>query len=89
MRITVRTPDLRFPITVPVPLRFVGALVSIAPESALEEAREKVPAEVRGFLTKPFLKYLFREGNEILREYKGLEILSVISADGETVSVRL
>lgn len=89
MRITVSTPDLRFPIVVPVPLALAGVLVSILPERALDGVREGLPAEVRSWFTKPILKCLFCEGKSILREYRGLEILSVISAEGETVSVRL
>lgn len=89
MRITVHAPDLPFPIVVPIPLRLMGVLVSITPESVFETARKQMPNMARGFLTKPALKYLFQEGNDILREYRGLEILSVISAEGEQISVRL
>ena len=81
MRIVVRTPELRWPIRVPIPLSMAGMAVSFI--------REKSPPELRELLTKPMLRYLVGECVHTLKEYRGLEIVHVESAGGETVSITL
>lgn len=89
MRVIVRTPDLRWPIRVGIPLGLAGAVVGFIPERELEKARMKAPPEFRELLTKPMLRYLVRECVHTLKEYRGLEIVHVESADGDTVSITL
>lgn len=89
MRVVVRTPDLRWPIRVPIPLSMAGVAVNFIPERELEKAREKAPAEFRALLTKPMLRYLVGECVHTLKEYRGLEIVHVESADGDIVSITL
>ena len=89
MRVIVRTPDLRWPIRVPIPLSMAGTVVNFIPERVLVRAREKAPAEFRELLTKPMLRYLVGECVHTLKEYRGLEIVHVESADGDTVSITL
>lgn len=89
MRIVVRTPELRWPIRVPIPLSMAGMAMSFIPERTLAQAREKSPPELRELLTKPMLRYLVGECVHTLKEYRGLEIVHVESAGGETVSITL
>ena len=89
MRVIVRTPDLRWPIRVPIPLGMAGTVVNFIPERTLARAREKVPPELRELLTKPMLRYLVGECVHVLKEYRGLEIVHVESGDGEQVSITL
>ena len=89
MRVLVRTPDLRFPIWVPIPLSLAGVAVSFIPEKTLEKARKDVPPAFQGMLTKPMLKFLVGECAYIFKEYKGLEIVHVESTDGTWVSITL
>ena len=48
MRIVVRTPELRWPIRVPIPLSMAGMAVSFIPERTLAQAREKSPPRASG-----------------------------------------
>ena len=89
MRVIVRTPDLRWPIRFPIPLGMAGMAVNLIPERELEKAREKAPPELRGLVTKPMLRYLVGECVHVLKEYRGLEIIHVESADGDIVSITL
>ena len=89
MRVIVRTPDLRWPIRIPIPLGMAGTVVNFIPERELEKAREKAPAEFRALLTKPMLRCLVGECAHTLKEYRGLEIVHVESTDGDMVSITL
>ena len=89
MRVLVRTPDLRFPIWVPIPLSLAGAAVRVIPEQTLAEIRSDLPQRFQGLLTKPVLKKLVRECAHVLKRYRGVEIVHVESADGTLVSIRL
>ena len=89
MRVLVRTPDLRFPIWVPIPLGLAGAAVSIIPEQTLAEVRADLPQGVQPLLTKPMLKKLVKECAHVLKGYRGLEVVHVESADGTLVSIHL
>lgn len=89
MRVIVRTPDLRWPVRVPIPLSMAGTVVNFIPERELEKAREKAPPEFRALLTKPMLRYLVGECVHTLKEYRGLEIVHVESTGGDMVSITL
>lgn len=89
MRVIVHTPDLRWPVRIPIPLGMAGTVVNFIPERILTQAREKAPPELRKLLTRPVLRYLIGECVHVLKEYRGLEIIHVESAEGELVSITL
>lgn len=89
MRVIVRTPDLRWPVRVPIPLSMAGTVVNFIPEKTLEKTRESLPPQFRELLTKPVLRYLIGECVHVLKEYRGLEIVHVESTDGDMVSITL
>ena len=89
MRVLVRDPGMRFPIRIPIPLGMAGMVVNFIPEKTLEQAKKSVPPAFHGLLTRPMLKYFVGECTHILKEYKGLEVVHVESADGTFVSITL
>ena len=89
MRILVRSPEMPISIRLPIPLGLAEVAVSFIPEKTLEKARKDVPPAFQGLLTKPMLKLLVGECTDILKEYRGLEIVHVETPDGELVSITL
>ena len=89
MRVLVRSPEMPFPLRIPIPLGMAGTVVNFIPERVLEKAKRDVPPNFQGLLTKPVLKFFVGECAHILKEYKGLEIIHVESTDGTLVSIIL
>ena len=89
MRILVRSPEMPISLRLPIPLGMAEVAVNFIPEKTLEKAKKDVPPAFQGLLTKPMLKLLVGECTDILKEYKGLEIIHVESTDGTFVSITL
>lgn len=89
MWIKVHTPELKCNISVPIPLGLAGTAVNLIPQRLLAQSRAEMPEEFQTILTKPFLRKILRECGHILREYKGLEVVRVETADGEQISITL
>ena len=89
MRVLVRSPEMPFPLRLPIPLGLVGVAVNFIPERALMEARADLPSEFQGLLTKAMLKTLLGQCAHLLKEYKGLEVIHVETHEGELISITL
>lgn len=89
MRITIRTEYFPWPLVIPLPLGLVGVVVHVLPERIFASARANLPEACGTYVTKPMLREIFWVSRNILREYEGLEILSVMSSDGESVTITL
>ncbi len=72
-------------LTLPVPLALGGFIVRIVPARYFENAIKGMSGKV----SKGFIIALLRECRGIAREYRGLEVVQVASADGTYVSVTL
>ena len=59
------------------------------PERAVREMQNALPAPYGKDINKKFLRQACRECYQVLRQYKGLEIINVTAQDGTYVSVRL
>lgn len=87
MRIIIRSKDVR--LFIPVPLRLAGLAIACIPERAVREMQNALPAPYGKDINKKFLRQAYRECYQVLRQYKGLEIINVTAQDGTYVSVRL
>lgn len=87
MRVRIRSKDVN--LFLPIPLRLAGAAIALIPERAFSDMQKSLPDNTGEFLDKATLRMMFRECYQILREYRGLEIVHVEASDGTYVSVRL
>lgn len=87
MRIIIRSKDVR--LFIPVPLRLAGLAIACIPERAVREMQNALPAPYGKDINKKFLRQACRECYQVLRQYKGLEIINVTAQDGTYFSVRL
>lgn len=87
MKIKVKTDKIN--IIIPVPVSMAAAVIRKIPESAFDELREKVPDEFKPLVTKENAVIVYEECKDILKKYKGLEIIDVKAHDGTVVYIRL
>lgn len=87
MRIIVHSKERN--LWIPVPMSLAGIAVLLIPNSAVSKIRKSLPPPWQELVTKAFLRKLYRECRIALKQYHGLEIVRVESADGELVSIRL
>lgn len=87
MWVRVSTPELKRNISMPVPLGLATTVVRLVPERVLAQGRETMPPELQDLLTKKTICRLIGECRNSLKQYKGLELVHVETADGEKVSI--
>lgn len=89
MWITVKTNELPFKISMPVPLRLAGFVIKMIPESVFYKMTEDVPAPYEELISKENFCFIFDTCMDTLREHKGLEVVHVDASDGTFISIRL
>ncbi|MDO4544547.1 MAG: hypothetical protein Q4C25_00175 [Bacillota bacterium] len=87
MKIKIRTKGFR--LSMPVPLRMAGMMVRMIPDKQFEQMREETPPPYDALMTKEVFVMLCQECLDVLREYKGLEMVHVEASDGTFVSIKL
>lgn len=75
MRIKIRSKD--FNLNLPVPLFMGSTIIRCMPNEKLNKEQKKIALE------------LFKSVKGSLKDYKGLEIVEVISLDGEHISIKI
>lgn len=75
MQIRIKSKD--FNLYLPVPLFMGGTIIRCIPNEKLNKEQKKIALK------------LFKTVKGSLKEYKGLEILEVISKDGEHISIKI
>ncbi len=87
MRIRIKSPDCR--LFLPIPEALVGFTLRVLPESAFSDLQRSVPEGLRPLVSRKNARALWGECREVLREYKGLEVVHVEAGDGTYISIRL
>lgn len=77
MRVSMRSKELKFKLTLPVPLSMGGIVIKCIPKSKLSNEEKKIVLK------------LFKGVKGTLKEYRGLKIVEVESQSGEYISITL
>ena len=87
MVVKVKSGKIR--LFVPMPLSLAGLALKVMPESAFAEIRSKIAAPYNTLTTKENAELLYGECKDIIKSYRGIEIVHIESHDGTFVSVKL
>lgn len=87
MIIRVRAQNVR--LYLPLPVSLIGIALRLTPEKVLEDLRMETPEPYRGLVTKEYIGVIVRECMDVIKEYRGLEVIHVETEDGTYVSIRL
>lgn len=87
MRIVVRSQGVN--LWLPVPLFLANTATFLMPEFVYAEIRKSVPEPFHQVVTRKVLREIVKECCQVIKRYKGLEIVHVEAQDGTFVSIRL
>lgn len=77
MRVSMRSKELKFKVTLPVPLSMGGIVIRCIPKEKLSNEQKKIALQI------------FKGLKGTLKAYRGLKIVEVESQSGEYISITL